>query len=82
MTNSDQSGVSYQSARTLTYAVMTGHRAGHLVQHVRRRMTGPVAGHDGGVSRVILSAVWYQFGNISALCFCASVVEIFAFSRW
>jgi hypothetical protein len=49
----------YQLAITLTYAVLTGHRAGHLVQHARRQMTGSVAGQDGGVPRVILSAGWY-----------------------
>jgi hypothetical protein len=45
---------------TLTDAIMTGHRAGHFVQHVPPRMTGSVAGHDGGVSRVIFSAGWYK----------------------
>jgi hypothetical protein len=40
----------YQPAERVTLdtgAVMTGHRAGHLVQHARPRMTGSVAGHDG-----------------------------------
>jgi hypothetical protein len=40
----DQDAPARQSAITLTYAVMTGHRACH----------------DGGVSRVILSAGWDQ----------------------
>jgi hypothetical protein len=40
-----------QGPKTLTYGVMTGHRAGHLDQHMRRQMSGSVvAGHDGGVS--------------------------------
>jgi hypothetical protein len=37
---------------------MTGHRAGHLVQHTPRQMIDPVAGHDGNVARVTLSAAW------------------------
>jgi hypothetical protein len=32
---------------TSTYAVMTGHRAGHLAPRVLNEMTGSVAGHDG-----------------------------------
>jgi len=46
----------YQAAITLTHAVMTGHRAGHLEPHVLKArwpvMTAPV-------SRVTLSAGWY-----------------------
>jgi hypothetical protein len=34
-------------------------RAGHDGQHMRRQMTGSVAGHDGGVSRVRLLDAWY-----------------------
>jgi hypothetical protein len=37
----------YRAAMTLTYAVMTGHRAGHLAPHVPNEMIGSVAGHDG-----------------------------------
>jgi hypothetical protein len=32
----------YQAAGTLTYAVMTGHRAGHLSPHMLNEMTGSV----------------------------------------
>ena len=36
-----------QPTGTLTYTVMTGHRAGPLSPHVLTEMTGSVAGHDG-----------------------------------
>ena len=42
-------GVPYQPAERMTpdtVTVMTGHRAGHLVRHMRREMTGSVAGHE------------------------------------
>jgi hypothetical protein len=38
---------SYQRSNGLTYAVMTGRRAGRLSPRVLTEMTGSVAGHDG-----------------------------------
>jgi hypothetical protein len=60
----------YQAAGTLTYAVMTGHRAGHLSLHMRNEMTGSVAGHDGaGVKshpfrRLALCEIVWRSGRV------------------
>ena len=53
--NRSISGKLYQPSISLTYPVMTG----HLLQHVRQKMTGSVAGHDKLGSRVDRFADWY-----------------------
>ena len=50
----------YQPAETLTYFVMTGHRAGHPSSHVLNEMTGSVAGHDGEDAEESVFAGWHQ----------------------